>query len=345
MQRSLEELLRDLEQELLRLGYVEGPIKFYRGRWKKLLRFAEERGQTHFSEELGLGFLESQYQIFRKDLEGTLSQRDAQDIRVIRMIGDFQLHNCVLRRYYKHRQLLSDPYFKDVSNDFRQYCECKQYSNVTIGHYVKQSERFMDYLLARGITDCSFITLTHVHDYIKTLARYTYKTIEQIICSIRAFLRHLNETGILNEDLAPKTPMVQARKQVRIPSVWTKQELEALFGAIDRGNPKGKRDYAMILLACVMGMRVTDIKQLTFSNIDWERKELTYTQSKTHEAVTLPLILEVGWAIIDYLQHGRPKVDFPVIFIRHMARSSHLLRTTIFPRSSKAIFGWPTYLL
>lgn len=260
MQRPLEELLRDLEHELLRLGYVEGTINFYRGRWKKLLRFAEERGQTHFSEELGLDFLEDQYQIFRKDLEGTLSQRDAQDIRVIRMIGDFQLHNCVLRRYYKHHQLLLNPHFKDISNGFRQYCANKQYSTVTIDHYVKQSERFMDYLLAHGIIDCSLITLSRVHDYIKTLAGYTYKTIEQVICSIRAFLRYLNETDVLKEELAPKTPMVQARKQVRIPSVWAKQELEALFGVIDRGSPKGKRDYAMILLACAMGMRVTGHK-------------------------------------------------------------------------------------
>jgi len=37
VQRTLEELLQDLEQELLRLGYVEGSMKFYQGRWRKLL--------------------------------------------------------------------------------------------------------------------------------------------------------------------------------------------------------------------------------------------------------------------------------------------------------------------
>jgi len=41
VQRTLEELLQDLEQELLRLGYVEGSMKFYQGRWRKLLKFAE----------------------------------------------------------------------------------------------------------------------------------------------------------------------------------------------------------------------------------------------------------------------------------------------------------------
>lgn len=113
--------------------------------------------------------------------------------------------------------------------------------------------------------------------------------------------------------------MVQARKQARIPSVWTKDELDTLIGAIDRGNPKGKRDYAIILLACVLGLRVTDIKNLTFDCFLWEEKKLIFTQSKTREIVTLPIPSEVGWAVIDYLKYGRPKVDSPVVFIRHLA--------------------------
>ncbi|HBL49003.1 MAG TPA: hypothetical protein DDZ65_02005 [Firmicutes bacterium] len=319
MQRTLEELLQDLEQELLRLGYVEGTMSFYQGRWRKLLKFAEERGAIYFSEQLGLDFLKTHFHILRKDLDNTLSQRDVQDIRVVRMIGDFQLHHVVLRRYYKHHVLLTDPYYVVVSANFKRHCEHKGYSPVTVDHYVKLSARFMDYLLAQGIHDCSQITLPLVNGYIRTLAGYTYKTVEQNICAIRAFLRYLNDNGILNEDLASKTPMVQARKQTQIPSVWTKEELKALIEAIDRGSPKGKRDYAIILLACVLGLRVSDIKQLTFSNFNWEEKKLTFTQSKTHDTVTLPIPQEVGWAVIDYLQYGRPKVNFPVIFVRHMA--------------------------
>ncbi|WP_231716925.1 site-specific integrase [Desulfosarcina ovata] len=142
---------------------------------------------------------------------------------------------------------------------------------------------------------------------------------EQNICSIRSFLRYLQEQNILQTDLASKTPMIQARKQTRIPSVWTKEELDALIGAIDRENPKGKRDYAIILLACVLGLRVTDIKNLTFGCFDWGTKKLTFIQSKTRETVTLPIPSEVGWAVIDYLKYGRPKVDLPVLFVRHVA--------------------------
>jgi site-specific recombinase XerD len=317
--KPLKELLQELEQELLRLGYTEASMKFYRNRWKKISEFAQERDETCYSEQLGIQFVEHHYRILEKDFEKTLSQKDTQELRIIRMIGDFQLHRTVLRRYYKHRQLLTDCYYMSTSKGFRKYCEQKGYSKVTVDHYVKQSEHFMDYLVSQGVRDCHDIELPAIHGYLRTLAGYTYKTVEQRICSIRSFLRHLQEQDILKTDLASKTPMIQARKQTRIPSVWTKEELDALIGAIDRGNPKGKRDYGIILLACVLGLRVTDIKSLTFSCFDWEAKKLVFTQSKTRETVTLPIPSEVGWAVIDYLKYGRPKVDCPIVFVRHVA--------------------------
>ncbi|WP_069997881.1 hypothetical protein [Cellulosilyticum sp. I15G10I2] len=70
----------------------------------------------------------------------------------------------------------------------------------------------MDYLVSQGIKDCQDINLTLINNYIKTLAGYTYKTVEQNICSIRAFLRYLFSLNIIQSDLASKTPMIQARK-------------------------------------------------------------------------------------------------------------------------------------
>ena len=110
---------------------------------------------------------------------------------------------------------------------------------MTTDHYVKQSARFMDYLTSQGINSCRQINLTVINDYIKTLAGYTYKTVEQNICSLRTFFRFLLETGEVQADFAAKTPMVQARKQTRIPSVWTKDELKKLITVIDRGSQKG----------------------------------------------------------------------------------------------------------
>lgn len=317
--KVLEELIQELEQEMLRLGYTEGSMKFYRRRWQMLIRFAQERDENYYSEKLGLDFVEKYFRILEKDLNRTLSQSETQELRVIRMIGDFQLHNTVLRRYYKHKEILTDLNFIEIINHFKQHCNDKDYSIVTTDHYVKQSERFLDYLVSQSILDCKAITLMLINDYIKTLAGYTYKTVEQNICSLRAFCRFLMETGRVQTDFASKMPMVQARKQARIPSVWTADELKKLIEAIDKGSPKGKRDYAIILLACRLGLRCTDIKNLKMENFCWEEKQLIFTQSKTRSTLSLPLTPEVGWAVIDYLKYGRPNIESPHIFVKHIA--------------------------
>lgn len=317
--KSLDELIHDLEQEMLRLGYTKGTMQFYRRRWQMLLQFAQERGETYYTERLGVDFIEKHFKILEKDFDRTLSQAETQELRVIRMIGNFQLHRTILRRYYKHKEILTDSYFIEVSQRFKQYCVDQNYSKVTIDHYVKQSARFMDYLASQSVTECKDINLTLINNYIKTLAGYTYKTVEQNICSMRAFFRFLLETGESQTDFASKTPMVQARKQTRIPSVWTADELKKLIVAIDKGSPKGKRDYAIILMACCLGIRCTDIKNLKMEHFRWEEKQLVFTQSKTRETISLPLTTEVGWAVIDYLKYGRPSIDSPYVFVKHMA--------------------------
>lgn len=317
--KSLTELIHDLEREMLRLGYTEGSMKFYRRRWRMLLQFAQDRSETYYSERLGIDFVKKYFHIFEEDFNQSLSQSETQELRVIRLIGDFQLHHTVLRRYYKHKEILTDSYFIEISSRFKQYCKEKDYSKVTTDHYVKLSARFMDYLSSQAVTDCSEINLKLINNYIKTLAGYTYKTVEQNICSMRAFFRFLLETGKVQTDFAAKTPMVQARKQTRIPSVWTGGELKKLIAAIDKGSPKGKRDYAIFLLACSLGMRCTDIKNLKIENFHWEEKKLVFIQSKTREPLSLPLTPQVGWAVIDYLKYGRPEIDSPYIFVKHMA--------------------------
>lgn len=315
----LPDLISGLEQELLRLGYTKGSMTFYHRRRNQLMAYAEDRGECYYTEQLGMDFLKEFFGITQEDFSRTLPQAETQEIRVVRMVGDFQLHHAVLRRYLKHKEILTTPFFVDIRSRFQSSCEKKGYSQVTTEHYVKQSSYLMDYLAAQGMDDFTAVTLDTVNAYIRTLAGFSYKTVEQHICSLRAFFRFLNQEGIMPDDLAAKMPMVKVRKQTAIPSVWTQEELKQLVRAIDRGSPKGKRDYAIILIACRLGLRCTDIKNLCFENFNWTEKKLCFTQSKTGQPMELPLVPDVGWAVIDYLKYGRPKVDSSRIFVRHTA--------------------------
>src|SRR5699024_5333397 len=85
---------------------------------------------------------------------------------------------------------------------------------------------------------------------------------------------------------------------------------------IDRGSPLGKRDYAILILVAKLGIRAGDIKALKLSDLNWDTKTITIKQEKTKVETTYPILHDVGWALIDYLQNARPKSDVPYLFLR-----------------------------
>jgi len=317
--RTLKELIHDLEQELLRLGYTKRSMYFYKSRWRMLLAFAEERKEQYFSERLGIDFIEKHFNILEKNYKNVLKPSEVLEARTIRMLGDFQLHNVVLRQYNQYKEILHNSDFIKIIKGFKQYCIEKNYSFSTIGHYTKQSAIFLDYSDSQGITSCNEINITLINNYIKTLAGFTYKTVEQNLGSLRAFFKYLCLKDLISMDYSLKIPMIHVKRQTRIPSVWAVSDLKKLIEAIDRGSPLGKRDYAIILLACRLGLRISDIRKLTFENLHWGDKEIILTQTKTKKPLNLPLTQDVGWAIIDYLKYGRPNIESPYVFIRHIA--------------------------
>jgi integrase len=72
-------------------------------------------------------------------------------------------------------------------------------------------------------------------------------------------------------------------KKERIPSFYTPEEVSKIELSIDRSSGIGKRNYAMLLLACRLGLRASDIASLKFPDIDWRKNEISIIQYKTKE--------------------------------------------------------------
>ncbi len=131
----------------------------------------------------------------------------------------------------------------------------------------------------------------------------------------REFLGYLHSERITSEDFSKLFSHVKALRKEKLPSYYSKEEILKLEHSIDRSGALGKRDYAMVLLATRLGLRSSDIRTLRFSNIDWDLNEITLVQYKTGRRISLPLLEDVGGAIIDYVKNARPPVAFKEIFV------------------------------
>jgi integrase len=107
-----------------------------------------------------------------------------------------------------------------------------------------------------------------------------------------------------------------SREAKQLPTA-SPDEIEAVLNIIDRDTSKGKRDYAMFMLAIVTGLRGVDIARLKLTDIDWRKGEINIIQSKTGQNLQLPLTADIGEALRDYILNGRQKVKEPEVFLRH----------------------------
>jgi integrase len=190
-------------------------------------------------------------------------------------------------------------------------------SASTVRTYGTLAGEFVAFAGTRGgLACCDAAT---IGAFVATLTGYQFKTVEQKLCAVRSFLRFASADGLVDGGCLEAVPAARSARQARIPSVRGPGEVARIVEAIDRDNPCGKRDYAIIMLIARLGLRGVDIRRLEFADFDWAGNRLAVTQAKTGDRVQLPLLKEVGWAVIDYIRHGRPACDCPQVFVRHLA--------------------------
>ncbi len=253
---------------------------------------------------------------FAKEQAGTLKATDVYLFRVAAMLEDFAVRGVVLRRYSRTVSKLRADQAGFVSG-FQAWLRAQGCAASTVRSYGTVAGEFLAFTDTRG--GLGGLDAGVLGGFVATLAGYQAKTVEHKLCAVRSLLRFASGEGLVDGTVLEAVPVVKSTRQARVPSVWDPADVSKMLAAIDRGNPCGKRDYAMILLITRLGLRGVDVKGLEFADLDWPGNRLSVVQAKTGHRVQLPLLKDVGWAIIDYVQHGRPACDCSEVFVRHTA--------------------------
>jgi|LSQX01.3.fsa_nt_gb site-specific recombinase XerD len=181
------------------------------------------------------------------------------------------------------------------------------------------TRKFILFLENRGICSSEHIEVSHLDEYLMLYKDNSIKYRGTILYALRKYLSFLYNNGYTISNVSELLPHLQIPRAGDIPHSWTKEELRKLLEAIDREDPSGKRNYAMLLLIIHTGLRYADVRNLRFNNINWSSKKISIVIQKTMQPLELPLLETVGWALIDYIKNGRPQSSSSHVFIRHKA--------------------------
>ena len=188
-------------------------------------------------------------------------------------------------------------------------------SKTTIKDYRLYLSEFLAHLNTSGVKSVSEIADNHILTFVSS--HPTNKV--NIVSALRVLFRFWKQEHIVDDRYDGLFDTYKVRKRERVPSYFTSAEVLTIENSISRSSCVGKRNYAMVLLASRLGLRASDIAGLQFSEIDWDKDTITLVMQKTDKIIELPLLADVGNAIIDYLQHGRPKSELQNIFISSRA--------------------------
>lgn len=309
MEREINQLIENSMQFFIEYHYVERSIENYRSLWNRgILRYMKEKKVTMYTPEIGQRFINDCFP--EEDIRPVAKDM----IRSIKILDD-----ALSPEGIKQRRLVvpvKHPLHGEIGTQMQKvinYLKSMRKSIITINRYKLYLSRFSIYLNNEEVSSVNDISEWHILKFIST----TLNNKIPLVSCFRVLFRYWYENHISSENYEDVLKNYKQIRREKIPSYYDANEVRLIESTADRNSGLGKRNYAILLLASRLGLRASDIANLQFSNIDWDKNEISLTQIKTGSQVKLPLLTEIGNSIIDYLKYGRAKSISQHIFLAH----------------------------
>ena len=186
------------------------------------------------------------------------------------------------------------------------------------------------FLQGRLSADCRALDLEHltaadvVSFVVARCPRQSRGAAKLTVTALRSFLRFLHLDGVIEESLISAVPSVAGRRLVGLPKGLSPDQVRRLFASCDDTTRRGCRDVAILTMLVRLGMRSGEVAKLRLDDIDW-RAGAIIVCGKANSTERIPLPADVGRAVAQYLQRGRPvSAQGRTVFVRIKAPLRHL---------------------
>ena len=192
-------------------------------------------------------------------------------------------------------------------------------SLTTVQAYLSTVRAFLGDCFDARPADLGSLGLHDVNGFILHSCRaHSSATTRLHVAALRSFTGYLYQSGIMATDIADGIAGVRTWRLSSLPKGLEPDQVEAMLASCDRRTVTGRRDYGVLLLLALLGLRACEVVRLTLDDIDWCNAEITVT-GKGGRRDVLPLPHELGEALAAYLQGGRPTCATRRLFVGRYA--------------------------
>lgn len=331
--RNIEKLVDQALKLCREQGFTESSVYSRQKILKSIIRKHSENGCDNYNDELLTEYVESQRMSYdngklKKDSYG-YKVKIALQLRELVKAGTIDFGRV-------NRNTCMTDYYSSIVDRMLSFPEWDEKYARGIRRYAMPFFKWLD---ANQIDVISEVDETVIRRYmIEKAKRLRLNSVHHMNRGLRMLFYFLEEEGLVGQDFSFVFSL-PLPKEHRIRKPIPHEEIVSILKSIDQTTPQGKRDYAMILIGTVTGLRGADIRDLKFGNIDWINGEIRISQVKTGKALALPLTRDAGEAIKNYILNGRPESDSEYIFLRTYAPYPKLTTSVLYNVFNKYRFA------
>ena len=286
-QQEIQTLINRCVNYLSARGYTPNRIKEIQRLWTSgIVKFMNDSSKSVYTSNIG-------------------------ELFSIRILNDMLENGEIRRRNWCHVQYELKGFLTTEMEKYLNHLKELRRSPKTLGDYRRILSGFQKHLQNRGLSRIVEIDEAAITSFVA--AYPSNKT--QVFHSVKTLFLYWVSEHIINPSWLDFFKNYKVKQKERVYSFYTTDEVRLVEQSVKRSNPVGKRNYAILLLASRLGLRAHDIANVKFSDIDWEKNLITIITQKTGRKVELPLLADVGNAIIEYLRYGRKKSNEEVVFL------------------------------
>lgn len=169
--------------------------------------------------------------------------------------------------------------------DFKTYLSVERNFSVhTIGAYCSDIVSFILWLDKKSCVNIDFNTL---REYLYFIQKFEYKksTIARKTASIRTFYKFLYRERYLDSN--PAISLTAPKKPKSLPKFLTTEEIEKILNNVKIDTPAGFRNRVILELLWATGMRVSELCNLNFGDLNLEENEIKVFGKGSKERIVL----------------------------------------------------------
>lgn len=158
-------------------------------------------------------------------------------------------------------------------------------------------------------------TAKHVREAVrKEVQHRSLSATKNMVAALRGYLRFLAAHDLCPPGLDAAVPSIPRWRLSTLPRYLDSNDVERVIDSCHVESPVGLRNRAILLFLARLGLRAGDIVAMRFNDIDWDGATLRVC-GKSRREVRLPLPQDVGDALLEYLERGRPALSVERVFL------------------------------